>query len=189
MHLENELYSIDIAYGPEDPRDPGAGFAYDYRIDVVEYQEFNRTLLLSIQEKERAWKLWLICPHHTYTHDIAILEGHELVLAMEDIVLRIDLQIRKVINRIVLVDLWVPIIFAIYPHGTEYIVHGETEIVKLTHDFQQEWCFGARDIFARPDDSDSVVLKEDRICLLDFEGNYYEVDYKGKCLFDRPKEN
>lgn len=47
------------------------------------------------------------------------------------------------------------------------------------------WSFSGRDIFVRyMGEEPAFEMKSDRICLYDFEDNYYEIDYDGNVIKD-----
>ena len=75
--------------------------------------------------------------------------------------------------------------FSIYQIQTGYIIHGEIEILKLTFDFEIEWSFSARDIFATLDGKPAFELCDNCIKLYDFENNYYEIDLNGKLIREK----
>lgn len=79
-------------------------------------------------------------------------------------------------------------VFKIVPFEEDFIFYGELEICRVTKDLVVKWSFLGRDIFVRSDDrpEPAFEMKTDRICLYDWLGSYYEIDYDGIVLLDRP---
>ncbi len=72
--------------------------------------------------------------------------------------------------------------FQIFPYKTDYIVHCETQIVRLNKAGEIIWAFGGADIFVSIDESSDFKLEENHIELNDFGGQKYLIDYNGKLL-------
>jgi len=70
--------------------------------------------------------------------------------------------------------------FQIYKIEEEYLVHGEVEITRLNRYGDVIWAFSGRDIFVSSDNEPSFLLKKDRILLVDWEKNKYELGFNGK---------
>ena len=62
------------------------------------------------------------------------------------------------------------------------IIHGEMEITMLDNEFNKMWSFMGKDIFASVSGKEPFEICKDRIKLYDFEDNYYEIDFCGKCI-------
>jgi len=73
-------------------------------------------------------------------------------------------------------------LFRIYRFDTGYVIHGETEIIKLNKEFNEEWSFSGRDIFVKPDNGVNFEIKNGRIGVVDFQGCFYILDKDGKCV-------
>ena len=79
-------------------------------------------------------------------------------------------------------------IFAVYGFEEDYILYGEFIIYRIAKDLSVKWEFSGRDIFVRYDGNEpAFIMKKDRICLYDFEDNYYELDNNGKLILDKPR--
>lgn len=82
------------------------------------------------------------------------------------------------------------VMMEVHPFEDDYILYGETEIYRIGSDLKVKWQFSGRDIFIRyQGEEPAFLMKSDRICLIDFLDNYYEIDYDGKLLTDRPFYN
>ena len=58
-----------------------------------------------------------------------------------------------------------------------YIIYGEIEITMLDFNFEKQWSFSGKDIFASISGKEPFKILENSICLYDFEDNYYEIDF------------
>ena len=73
-------------------------------------------------------------------------------------------------------------IFAAYEYEGDYILYGEVDIYRVDKDLNEKWRFFGEDIFITGSGEEGFLMKEDRICLWDFMGKYYELDYNGNEL-------
>lgn len=48
--------------------------------------------------------------------------------------------------------------------------------------FVKKWSFSGKDIFVSLSNKKPVELRDNSICLYDFEDNYYEIDYDGNVI-------
>lgn len=78
-------------------------------------------------------------------------------------------------------------IFEFYDLEDDFLVRGELSIHRIDKNGNIKWHFGGRDIWVSIDGQKEVIILEDRILLTDFEGNEYEIDFKGNILTERPK--
>ena len=75
---------------------------------------------------------------------------------------------------------------AAYSYNEDFILHGEMEIYRVTKELEVKWEFRGRDIFVRYKGEELAFdMKEDRICLYDWQDNYYEINYDGKILLEK----
>lgn len=72
--------------------------------------------------------------------------------------------------------------FAIYKVKQGYIIYGEIEIILLDFDFNKQWAFSGRDIFASISGKKPFELCDKSIRLYDFEDNFYEIDFDGNLI-------
>lgn len=68
---------------------------------------------------------------------------------------------------------------SIYAFDNGFIIHGELSITKIDKHGNEQWEFGARDIFITQDGSTSIAIHSDRIELKDWEGYKYILDKNG----------
>ena len=69
--------------------------------------------------------------------------------------------------------------FAIYEFKDDFIIHGELEIFRITKMGDIKWTFSGKDIWVNIEGKQEVEIKDDRIKLIDFENNEYEIDFNG----------
>ena len=117
-------------------------------------------------------------------YDCYLLEGEVLTVLKYTRVFQFQVSGGELINVQTLEVEDCP--FGLYSVLAGYIVHGELEIAMYDKQFRLKWRFSGRDIFASSTDKQVFRMLEDRICLFDFWDNYYEIDYNGKLLLDRP---
>ncbi len=113
-----------------------------------------------------------------------MLDDEVLTVIQDNRVVRLDLHNRTVIATYD-TDLY-GCAFGLYSTPDGYFIHGELEVARYDKDFNKKWGFSGRDIFVSPNNKQAFQLLEDRVCLYDFEDNYYELDYNGNQLLDLP---
>ena len=69
--------------------------------------------------------------------------------------------------------------FTIYKFKDDFIIHGELEIFRITQLGDIKWSFSGKDIWVNIEGKQEVEIKDDRIKLIDFENNEYEIDFNG----------
>ncbi len=69
--------------------------------------------------------------------------------------------------------------FGIYAFDNDFVIHGELTITRIDKNGNIKWEFGARDIFVTQDNSESIIIKADKIELKDWEGFKYTLDKNG----------
>ena len=77
--------------------------------------------------------------------------------------------------------------FQIFKHQSEYIIHGEMQVVKLDKDGEVKWIFGGSDIFVSIDNEDEFKIVNDGILLTDFAKTKYKIDFNGKSIYQLKK--
>lgn len=72
--------------------------------------------------------------------------------------------------------------FQIFKQDNDYIVHGETLIVKLDKEGNIKWEFGSNDIFVSLDNEEVFIIENDGISLTDFSKTKYKINFDGKLI-------
>lgn len=78
-------------------------------------------------------------------------------------------------------------IFEFYDLDNDFLLRGELSIHRIDKSGNIKWEFGGRDIWVNIEGKKELEILQDRIKLIDFESNEYEIDYNGNILADRQK--
>ena len=127
--------------------------------------------------------------YHTIVDKCAALAGEQLFMLLNDVMILFDPADLKITKQKEL-GLIMGTMIAVYSYKDDFIVHYEMDIMRIDHELNVKWDFGGSDIFVRWQSNDpAFVMKEDRICLYDFNEHYYEIDYDGNKICDIKSEN
>ena len=111
----------------------------------------------------------------------AVLSQKELFVLEFEKVIVIDLEGQQIIREIDLSIDYMGQFFEIHPYKEDFILYGELYIIRLKKDGRIAWSFSGRDIFVCPDNHQKpFVMKENSICLKDWLGYSYEINYNGE---------
>ena len=182
QRLKNELYDVTISYGPVYHCNSADNYPYD-EVIILEKSRHYQTLKIEIKSKNTEREIAVVAPYlSSATCERAILENNTIVMLLDCLIIRLDLDTLKIISRTELETSTI----SLYQHNDGYIIHGETKIIMLDTNLMIQWRFSGRDIFVRPDDKDQPAfsIKNDRICLYDFEDHHYEIDFNGQLIKD-----
>ena len=176
-------YSIIFYEVPDYNENSTDNLPYD---DVIDFDDgFNKTIAAEISDGIDTRKIALIVPYYTPHEGFALPMGDKVFLMLNDILCVFDPETGKAEKETHIDPMGT--MFGAYAYGDDFILYGEIEIYRIDRDFKIKWRFFARDIFVRCDGGDPAFqMKADRICLYDFLDNYYEIDYDGKIILDRP---
>lgn len=152
---------------------------------IVEKSDLNKCFEIQVTHSGNTNAVLLVASYYTPTDTFAEVHKDGLFLMLNDI-LCIFNPGSLAIDRKVEIDP-VGTMFEVHRFMEDYILYGEMEIYRVSSDLKIEWEFSARDIFVRcQGDEPAFEMKSDRICLIDFLDNYYEIDYSGNILVDKP---
>ncbi len=71
--------------------------------------------------------------------------------------------------------------FQVFKHQSDYLIHGELSISRISHDGQLMWERSGRDIFVSSDPNvDEFIIKDDHILITDFSDNKYKFTFEGR---------
>lgn len=73
--------------------------------------------------------------------------------------------------------------FQIFALENDYLVHGETEVSRLSKNGEIIWSFSGCDIFVSIDGETTCAIHENCIELVDWEKNRYTLDFNGKVIY------
>lgn len=153
---------------------------YDKVIQMAD-ADFAKSFSLTIQDGMELTTIMLIAPYYTPAYTIIADHPDGLLLMLNTIICIFDPIKCEIIRRLDIDPIGT--MFEVHRYKEDYILYGEFEIYRVTSELEILWTFSARDIWVRcGSDEPAFVMKEDRICLYDFEDNYYEIDYEGKLL-------
>lgn len=157
---------------------------YD-KIFTIEESNFNRCIEMEISKGEETKNALMIAPGYTPIDSFVGVHEQGLLLMFDSIICLFNPELLEITQQINIDAMGT--MFEVHSYKDDYILYGEMEIYRISIDFKIVWKFWARDIFVRyQGDEPAFVMKEDKICLIDFSDNYYEIDYDGKVLVDRP---
>ena len=185
MHLKNGLYDICIEEDNTYTINSADNKKYDYTYNPNDLtnNSFVKIFSLTINSNIQEIRVAIIGDFYSSSEDCAILVDNNLTILQNDTILRIDASTGQLVCFKNIDTLGVN--FSIYQVESGYIIYGEIEIIMLDFDFEVKWKFSARDIFVTLDNTKAFELCNDRIKLLDFEKNYYEIDFNGKLICDK----
>ena len=144
---------------------------YDKVFNLADNEDCARTISLTI--KRGCWekKVVLVVPYYTIVDNCALSAGNGLFLLLNDLLCLFNLDALD-IDKLQKLDT-IGTMFAPYPYRHDFILYGELDIFRVTSDLLIQWRFSGKDIFV------DFEMKSDRICLYDFQDNYYEISYDG----------
>ncbi len=152
---------------------------YDTFYDTGDFgHDFCKIISINIKNREEK-NIALVCGYLTY-EECFILKDNFLIFMSENVIFKIDIVTYELVLK-----KKIPIFestFGIYEYNGDYIIYGEIDIARTDKCFDLLWSFAGADIFVTLDNSCPFEMKDDRIILRDFIGDYYEIDYNGKPL-------
>lgn len=154
---------------------------YDKVFNLADDETCPKTILLIIKREQREKRVVLIVPYYTIVDDCALPSGNKLFLMLNDLLCLFNPQTleNEKLQRLDTIGM----MFAPYPYEYDFILYGELDIFRVTRELSIQWQFSGKDIFVSCNDgTPAFEMKSDRICLRDFEGNYYEIGYDGKLV-------
>ncbi len=185
MLLNNQTYKIEIAIDETYTLNSTDNKHYDYAYNPnkLDGNDFINVFSIKIKSREKAISIALVGGLYSDVEKCAILNENTLIVLQNEMISQIDITTGELLDSKNIETFGSN--FAIYKIQTGYIIHGEIEILKLSFDFEIEWSFSAKDIFATIDGEKAFELCEDCIKLYDFENNYYEIDFDGKLICEK----
>lgn len=79
--------------------------------------------------------------------------------------------------------------FQIFKQKNDCIIHGETQITKLSENGLKKWEFIGRDIFILVDGKEEFKIENNEIHLTDFTNTKYKINFEGILIWDSTKIN
>ena len=182
MVIQNKKCRVEITTDDTYTVDSADNRHYDVVLNPCRYQRCNlsKTFSIHIELADRELSVALIGSFLADDHRCAVLDRDVLLVLQDDWITQIDITDGSIIKRTE-----VPCLggnFEIYEVKTGYILHGETEITMLDRDLNKKWSFAGKDIFASVTGKVPFEIRENSICLYDFEDNFYQLDFDGKLI-------
>lgn len=180
MILLNEICHIEISIDETYTVGSVDNRYYDVTLNPAHYRhnDLSKTLSIHIKLFSKEFQIALIGPYHSYDSDCAVLEDDILTILQDDMITQININNASIIRNVMIDSFGCN--FAIYKIEKGYIIYGEIEITMLNFDFEKQWSFSGQDIFISVSNKKPFTIRENLICLYDFEDNYYEIDFNGK---------
>ena len=79
-------------------------------------------------------------------------------------------------------------IFEFYDLEDDYLLRGELEMFRIDNNGNIKWKYAGKDIWVNNEGKKEVQIEENKIRLIDFEGNEYVIDYFGKTTAEKSNE-
>lgn len=179
MVLENEKCCIEIKVDETYTVGSADNRYYDIVLNPCQYKrsDLTKTLSICIDLFSAELSIALVGPFYSYDFDCAVLEDEILTVLQDNSITQIKITDGSVVRHTRFECFGCN--FGIYKVECGYVVHGEIEITMLDFDFNKRWSFSGRDIFASVSGMQPFEIRGKVICLCDFEGNYYELDFNG----------
>lgn len=173
-------YSVCIREAPPYSFKSSDNKNYD-SVFVIEESEFNKSIEIEIEQYGEIRTVLMVVPYYTPTESFVAPHRDGLFMMLNDILCVFSLDTASVIKCTRINPIGT--MFEVHQLENEYILYGETEIYRISQDLVVKWAFSGRDIFVRyQGDEPAFLMKQDRICLYDFEDNYYEINFEGKLI-------
>lgn len=200
MTLENEKFRVTIEEDPCYTIDSADNKPYDIVWNPLglNRRDYSRALAVKVWQEEQTYcGLLLVSINSFCGENCAVLTGDRLTGLWDEGLIQLDLFSREIIFCKSLLD-W-GYVLAIFPCPEDiggYVIYSEMDVLKLNSDFEVEWrtgieapvewqgSVGRRAVSIGP--FVNIAMTEERILLDDWEGNHYELDYRGNMLLFQP---
>lgn len=175
-------YAIRIYEAPPYTKNSTDNKTYDKTI-IIEEGEFYKCIEVEVEHDMKKRTALIILSLYARLDSFTALHKDGLFLMFDRILCIFSPETLSIVKRIELDSAGMGEMFEVHPYGEDYILYGECEICRFSSDLTVQWEFFGKDIFVRyADDEPAFIMREDRICLYDFEDNYYEIDYDGNII-------
>ncbi len=172
-------YNIQFNSAPNYNKNSSDNLNYDEVIIVEEDEDFCRTKVVEISDGIKTRRIAMVVPYYT-PEDFAVKADNRVFLMLNEILCYFDPEKGEIVEK---KEIPMEPMYGAYAFENDFILHGELTIFRVDRNLEIKWKFSAKDIFVRcGSDEPAFIMKEDRICLYDFEENYYEIDYDGKVI-------
>lgn len=182
MFLENQKCHVEIKIDETYTVDSADNHPYDVVLNPCHYKhnDLCKTFSIYVDSFSSELHIALIGHFYSYDFDCAILDNDILTVLQDKTITQIRVTNGSLVRHIKFDCFGCN--FGIYKVQKGYIIYGEIEITMLDFDFIKIWSFSGKDVFVSISRKDSFELKENSICVYDFEDNYYELDFDGNLM-------
>ena len=178
-YIFNE-YNICIREAPPYSFDSTDNKCYD-SIIVIEEKKFNKSIEIEVEHYGEIRTVLMVVPYYTPIDSFVAPHRDGLFMMLNDVVCVFSPDNASVTKQIRINPMGT--MFEVHRLENDYILYGEMEIYRITQELIVKWFFSGRDIFVRYQGNEpAFLMKQDRICLYDFEDNYYEINFEGKLI-------
>ena len=179
MLIENGDYTVNICRDEAFTVGSTDNKLYDTIFNPcnMERSDYYKVLSICIDGNDNHKCIALIGSMFGADENIAVLEGHNLIVLMNTTLTVIDCSVLtiKYCQNISNGGTY----FAIQKFDDGYIVYGELDILKLSTEYETMWLFSGADIFVTQDGSNPFYVDNNIIYLTDWNGTKYIVDKFG----------
>ena len=179
-----EDYDICICEAPTYSLNSADNKYYD-KVISIETTDFNKCIEIEINKAESAKTILLVVPYYTPIDSCVVVSTNGLFLMLDSVICILNLETLEISKQEELNTMGT--MFEAHSYEADYILYGEMEIYRISSDLKVVWQLSARENFViYQGEEPAFEMKQDRICLIDFLDNYYEIDYDGNVLLDKP---
>ena len=148
---------------------------------VFEENDFHKSIEIEIEQSGEVRTVVMVVPYYTQIESCVAPHRDGLFMMFNDVLCVFSPDTESVVKQIRIDPLGT--MFEVHQLNDDYILYGEIEIYRISQELDVKWSFSGRDIFVRYQGNEPAFqMKQDRICLYDFEDNYYEIDFDGKLI-------
>lgn len=161
MFLENQKCRIEIKVDETYTVDSADNRPYDvvYNPCYYKHRDLCKTFSIHIDLFSRELHIALVGPFYSYVFDCGILDDEILTVLQDNTITQIRVTDGSLVRHIQFDCI-----------GCNFGI------------YKIMWSFSGKDIFVSVSGKTSFELKESSICLYDFEGNDYELDFDGNLI-------
>lgn len=153
---------------------------YD-KVIVIEENDFNKAIEVEIEQCGEIRTVLMLVPYHTPLKSFVAPHKDGLFMMLDDVLCVFAPETAAIIKQTQINPMGT--MFEVHQIEDDYILYGEVEIYRISKELIEKWEFSGRDIFVRYQGNEpAFIMKNDRICLYDFEDNYYEISFEGKLI-------
>lgn len=177
MKLANNKYSITISVDDTYTADSTDNEHYDIVLNPlsIKQHDFYKTLSIVVNNGIDEYSIALIGSYYSCDSNCAILEDDTLAVLQGEYITFLNLLDGSILRRVQIPNSSV-LHYAIYQTSLGYVIYGEVDIIGLDFQFNEVWRFTEGDVFI------SIKIIDDRLIVIDYENNTYELSLEGELL-------